>query len=1476
MNRIHAEALALVNWKGVFYERYELDRHVTVLEGDNGAGKTTVMIAAYVVLLPDMTRLRFTNLGETGATGGDKGIWGRLGELGRPSYAALDFRLPRNERVLAGVHLERKGEPTVEPTPFLVTGLADDVRLQDILLLAQGPLEQVPEIGELRDNVARLGGRLQVFDSARDYFSALFDHGITPMRMSTDEERNKLNEMLKTSMTGGMSRGLLSELRSFLLKEEGGLAGTLQRMRANLEACRRTRTEVAEAQRLEREIGAVYEAGEEMFAAAIAATRQRAEEMSRRVQEAEDRRRNADEAATAAAAALAEVHAEVTATGVRKEDADKRMREAGVWAQQVSDALRWAREVDVRAETLAEATHQYNMAKKARDRSKEVLDTATREVAQASEGRERAAAGLGDLQKGLEELHRRADAHRRAMTQLTEARTKLERPTLELDLAQEVMDDVRAHLVEVDNERRSLSRRLDDAHVHRAEHAEAMAALVSIRADTIDAEQAHEAARETILQVRNWRDEAKRRATLAKDLRIAEAEAKRQARARDRALNAGLVWEPGHGRAAVGNALEALEGSVLQLGEQIQQADESAKDSTRLLEAAHTDICALEARAVVFRALVGRAMRISAAVGSPVDDRDSLQKARAILQERHGTLTASIEQFVEQREALTQEARELVFSGGSFPAELLKVRDELTAELLASHFEDVGLDKAPELEARLGPLAQALVVADVDAATRQLRDRSVALPTIWLIAEDATLSLDTDPDAGQTGQRDVVVNEHEARRITRIPDRPTLGRAARARRAEELKSQAEALHPTIEQAQTSRRAIDTAFLDADALLESLGIWLGGDPAAQLEMVRRRASEAEVTACAAREEAARKRLDAGLLRPRRQVLLELLPDAALLDAPVQEVLVSDLQDALAMAEQAAATIARIGDAPAVVERRLDALRHIPWADTELSDGRTRLNVLNNRRDALAEGIRALEYVADNREALRWTDAAAQLCSSQTLVPALEEQLEIAKAALDRANDRERSARDTLDSVVTIFHKTEGHHATVHERHQEARQQLAETGVDTPTQNALDDAQAQVRQAREALTIIDTRLGKLRETVGRSEAAVEQTVETLTVMRATEENTRKDARPAIDGWEKLRPQAEDAGLLDAALSDRFQQLFGGRGSVNIWPRAQVCRGLLVERLRTAHGGSEVLAEVQRWLDATDQTTGEGYLRAWHLVRDWLRRRLPAQIAEVDEPLVALGRFRDHLAGLVERLERQERDLRGASEDVANGINVQIRKAQGRVRRLTQHLTGVRFGSIQGIRVRMQRIDRMEQILRALSSGAAQELLFQANLPIEEALEEIFKRFGGGRTGGQKLLDYREYIQLQVEILRHDASEWEAANPTRLSTGEAIGVGAALMMVVLTEWERDANLLQGRRAVGSMRFLFLDEANRLDKANLGTLFDLCRHLDLQLLVAAPEVARAEGCTVFRLVRTQSEGGLDKVLVSGRRMVTSSAGDA
>jgi chromosome partition protein MukB len=324
----------------------------------------------------------------------------------------------------------------------------------------------------------------------------------------------------------------------------------------------------------------------------------------------------------------------------------------------------------------------------------------------------------------------------------------------------------------------------------------------------------------------------------------------------------------------------------------------------------------------------------------------------------------------------------------------------------------------------------------------------------------------------------------------------------------------------------------------------------------------------------------------------------------------------------------------------------------------------------------------------------------------------------------------------------------------------------------------------------------------------------------------------------------------------------------GELATFAKARAMGEVLAERLARARGGAD-LAEVvrPRATHDGDRPLAKAALAVWADVTEWLRRRLPVAIASLPDPSTALLRLRDDLASLETRLEHQETGLRGTSEDVARGIDVQLRRAKAQVRRLNQSLSGIRFGSIGGIRIQMAREPRMDQVLNALRDGTSQELLFDPRLAVEDALAEILKRYAGGRSGGQRVLDYREYLLLSVDIQRAGKSDWEQASPAKLSTGEGIGVGAAILMVILTEWERDGNLLRTRRPIGSMRFLFLDEANRLSQDNLATLFDLCQSLDLQLLVAAPEVARAEGATTYRLVRRTDDAGREEVVVSGRR---------
>ena len=1472
MNRTRAQALVLVNWKGVFYERYLIDRHVTALEGANGAGKTTVMIAAYVVLLPDMSRLRFTNLGETGATGGDKGIWGRLGEPGRPAYSAIDFSLVSDERLIAGVHLERKGEPSVEPSAFIISGLNGDVRLQDVLLLSQGDQEVVPELNELRENAARLGGHMQVFGTARDYFAALFNHGVTPLRLGTNEERNRLNEMLRTSMTGGISRSLTSELRSFLLKEESGLADTLQRMKANLDACRRTRTEVQESQRLQREIGGVFEAGQIMFAAAFFATRERADEMRRRLAEAEAAQRKAQHRLAEAEDEYARVCAELSNKGARQRALANEVSAAEERLRRLQQALEAAKEVGCRRDELSTAEADTRIAEDHRTEREDVRARCRATMHRCRNDHKRAGAGLADLQRGLDELHRRAAKYRQVLRRKREAARLLEVDEIGIGAIDGWMAESKAHLDQVDRYRRDAKQRLADADEHRREHTAAFTALELMADTAIEPGAAHGTALHQLRRFRDAQALAGRLSAIAAELAETRKLASRQTEAREQAKALGLSLSGQRSaRIEITEHLKRTEQECERILEQAREAQMGVADCERTLGTAHARQKELNDREPIWRELATRAKHLADEFECTLTSLPELQAARQLVAQHVALARARESGFIERRESLQSEVRELLAAGGPFDPELLRLKDALGAELLAGAFEDASLEDAAVLEARLGPLVQALVVDDPGKAADDVHGRSESLSDVWLVSRDEDAAhLGVGAALQNSETTDVVVSEQGAVRITRIPTHPRLGRLAREKRAAELRADADALDAQIETARAKRRRVERLAEDGEALLADQAVWLDGDPATELVAIRRQLVEAEEQQSIHGAAVVRLREAARQLAPRIEALRGLLGTAILLDPPDY----AQRRDALEQDQDAAlaaqAETERCGDAALVVEDRLDVLRRTPLSEAEASNLETKLNRLSEERGRLDAAIESMEFVAGNIEALGWDDAHAQLEANRSVVPALEEQLRRAEKAFTDAETAVDTAQEKFERATSKWQNADGRRRAAVEQLRAAELRFSEMEVPDPTEAAVETAREEMHRRKEEAKTVAAELNVLNTNKGRCDAEREQAAHDREEAEQKVEVERREAEPALGRWERLRTALADHNLLTRALSPENSDVGGIRGHVNLVQEAQKQRAVLAERLRAAHGAQDLLAKVDKDAAGTDVRFADIYLELWLAVRDWLRRRLPAQVAEVDDPREALLRLRDQLTGLEERLARQEEDLRGASEDVARGIDVQIRKARGQVSRLNQKLEGVSFGSIGGIRVKVQPVERMEQVLRALREGAVQGLLFQENLPIEEALDEIFRRYGGGRTGGQRLLDYREYVHLQVEVRRTVASDWEIANPTRLSTGEAIGVGAALMMVVLTEWERDANLLRGKRVHGSLRFLFLDEANRLSHDNLGVLFDLCQTLDLQLLIAAPEVARADGNTTYRLVRRVDVDGREEVLVSGRRTRT------
>ena len=232
---------------------------------------------------------------------------------------------------------------------------------------------------------------------------------------------------------------------------------------------------------------------------------------------------------------------------------------------------------------------------------------------------------------------------------------------------------------------------------------------------------------------------------------------------------------------------------------------------------------------------------------------------------------------------------------------------------------------------------------------------------------------------------------------------------------------------------------------------------------------------------------------------------------------------------------------------------------------------------------------------------------------------------------------------------------------------------------------------------------------------------------------------------------------------------------------------------------------------------------------------------------------------LARLTEELTLREKRLSISSESVSSLIRKTIQREQNRVRVLNQGLSNISFGQVKGVRLNVMIRETHTQLLAGLSENADQhqDLFGNNRLTFSEAIAKLYQRLNphidfGQRSSqvmGEELLDYRNYLDLGIEVNR-GADGWLLAESGALSTGEAIGTGQAILLMVVQSWEDESRRLRPKDVI-PCRLLFLDEAARLDVKSISTLFELCHRLDMQLLIAAPENISPEQGTTYKLIR-------------------------
>jgi chromosome partition protein MukB len=762
------------------------------------------------------------------------------------------------------------------------------------------------------------------------------------------------------------------------------------------------------------------------------------------------------------------------------------------------------------------------------------------------------------------------------------------------------------------------------------------------------------------------------------------------------------------------------------------------------------------------------------------------------------------------------------------------------------------------------------VVADPEAAAARLLGQERPLASVWLVRAGAALpeshadrsQVEASPDEAGA---DRIVVEPFGVRLSRLPERARLGRKARQQQAAHLRRLAEGAERDGLEARAAVTAIETALRDLTLLQARLDLWLAGDPAAEIERCAGKIEDHRDAERQHRSRADALRLEIAEQTARRDAVRRALAEGHLFDEPDQAAVAAELGRQLAAARAAAGELSRVAQARAALLAHGHVLSAPAASEAERLSWPSEKIALEAERDRWFAVQEALRAIADEAAALSWDQAEVALRQEQRCEPELEAQHGAASAELAAAELSLERCEAEWETVTLACQRADAELAAVQAHLARARGELSAGAEDCS-----DEARAAVVERREQLQ------GRARELL--AEERGQDTELALGAQRLGEasrrleagqaglEQARREANAAHAAFRDLCAESERAGI-PLRADGELVQAADAPAVVALWAAARSKLELLLDRVDAGRDGAALAETIRGRAGGEDEPSGSTLLAAWSDVRDWLLRRLPAPVAELGDPLAGLGRLRDDLGLLERHLARQEGELKGTSGDVSRSIDVQVRRAAAQVRRLNQHLATAAFGSIVGMRIEMRRVEKMQQVLSALRDGQTGDLLFQSSLPFEEALDEIFRRYGGGRGGGARLVDFREYLELHVEIQRRTEEQWQRVNPSQVSTGEAIGIGTALLMVILTEWEREALLFRSTLRGGALRFLFLDEANRLSQDNLGVLFHLCASLDLQLLIAAPEVARAEGNTTYRLVRRVNELGEEEVLVSGRR---------
>ncbi|WP_409159530.1 chromosome partition protein MukB [Pectobacterium sp. B2J-2] len=1442
-------SLTLVNWNGFFARTFDLDELVTTLSGGNGAGKSTTMAAFITALIPDLTLLHFRNTTEAGATSGsrDKGLHGKL--RAGVCYSTLDVVNSRHQRVLVGVRLQQVAgrDRKVDIKPFTIQGLPTAVQPTQILTQGVGDRQaRVLNLQELKERVEEMEGvQFKQFNSITDYHSLMFDLGVVPRRLRSASDRSKFYRLIEASLYGGISSAITRSLRDYLLPENSGVRKAFQDMEAalrenrmTLEAIRVTQSDRNLFKHLISEATS-YVAADYMRHAnerrihLDGALELRRDLFSSRKQLSSEQYRHVEMARELAEQSGAEGDLETD-----YQAASDHLNLVQTAMRQQEKIERYNADLEELSYRLEEQNEVVEEAREQQAENEERADAAELEVDELK-------SQLADYQQALDVQQTRAIQYQQAQQALERARTLCQLPDLTADNADKWLDSYQAKEQETTEILLMLEQKLSVADAAHGQFEQAYQ-LVSKIAGAVNRNEAWQVARDLLRDSSSQRYQAER----VQPLRMRLSELEQRLREQQDAERLLQDFSKRNGQEYQPEELESLQqeldARIETLSSLVAEAGERRMALRQELEQIQQRIQKLTVRAPVWLAAQEMLTQLSEQSGETFEDSRQVTEFMQQLLERERETTVERDDIAARKRQIEAQIERLSQPGGSEDPRLNALAERFGGVLLSEIYDDVTLDDAPYFSALYGPSRHAIVVADLSLVREQLAGLEDCPEDLYLIEGDPQ-SFDDSVFAVEELERAVVVKVAERQwRYSRFPDVPLFGRAAREMRLESLRDEREALaeqYATLSFDVQKTQRLHQSF--SRFIGTHLAVVFDEDPEAEIRTLSSRRGELDRAIANFDGENQQQRQQYEQAKEASVQLNKLIPRMGLLCDETLQDRVEEIRAELDETEESARFIQQHGATLVKLEPLVSVLQSDPQQHEQLQEDYAQAQ--NAQRQAKQQAF-ALTEVVQRRAHFSYADSAGMLGENTGLNDKLRHRLEMAEAERAKAREQLRQHQAQLTQYSQVQASLKSSYDAKQDMLKELTQELLDIGV-----RADSDAEERARQRRDelhvALSTNRSRRNQLEKQITFCEAEMDSLQKKLRKLERDYHQMREQVVTAKAGWCAVMRLVKDNGV-ERRLHRRELAYIEGDELRSMSDKA-------LGALRLAVADNEHLRDVLRLSE--DPKRPERKIQFYIAVYQHLRERIRQDIIRTDDPVEAIEQMEIELNRLTEELTAREQMLAISSRSVANIIRKTIQREQNRIRMLNQGLQAVAFGQVKSVRLNVNVRETHTTLLNVLSEqqDMHQDLFNSNRLTFSEALAKLYQRLNpeidmGQRTRqtiGEELLDYRNYLEMEVEVNR-GADGWLRAESGALSTGEAIGTGMSILVMVVQSWEEESKRLRGKDII-PCRLLFLDEAARLDAKSIATLFELCDRLEMQLVIAAPENISPEKGTTYKLVR-------------------------